>query len=362
MVDFEPDEEQQLIVESVHQFAANEVRTHSRDCDEAEKLPDDVLRAAHELGLVANALDESHGGGGEPSALTSVLVAEELAWGDLSIALAILSPGLVALPISSYGTSEQKSRWLPQFTGEHFVAGSLAACEPSFRSDVFAPATQARRDGADVVLRGSKCLVPWLEGGELVLVTASGDDGPCLVVVPRSADGISATPERFMGLGALPSVELSLEDVRVPADHVLASGGADLPRQVLHRARIGLAACAVGVARAAYEIARDYAKQREAFGGPIAAKQAIAFKLADMAIEIDGARLLSWEAAWRADQGLDFERHASLALRQASQVALSVTDGAVQVLGGHGYTREYLPELHLRNARGFACFEALALV
>jgi alkylation response protein AidB-like acyl-CoA dehydrogenase len=362
VVDFEPSEEQQLIVETVQQFAANEVRARSRDCDEAEKLPDDALAAAHELGLVANALDEAHGGGGERSALTAALIAEELAWGDLSIALAILSPGLAALPISAYGTREQKSRWLPRFTGDRFVPGSLAASEPAFRSDVFAPATQLKRDGAEVVVSGAKCLVPWLDGGDLVLVSATGDDGPCLVVLPRSIRGIFTTPERYMGLGALPTVELALDEVRVPADHVLSSSDTDANRDVLHRGRIGLAACAVGVARASYEVARDYAKEREAFGGPIAAKQAIAFKLADMAIEIDGARLLAWEAAWRADQGLDFERHASLALRQASRVALTVTDGAVQVLGGHGYTREYLPELHLRNARGFACFEALALV
>lgn len=362
MVDFEPTEEQQLIVETVRHFAANEVRTRSRECDEAENLSQDPLTAAHELGLVANALDEAHGGGGERSALTGSLVAEELAWGDLSLALAILSPGLAALPIATYGTVEQKARWLPSFTGKSFVAGSLAAAEPAFRSDAFSPSTQAKRDGSDIVVSGSKCMVPWMDSGDLVVVTATGESGPCLVVIPRAESGVSTTKERFMGLGALPTVELSLDEVRVPADHVLESSEGNACRDLLHRGRIGLAACAVGVARASYEVACEYAKQREAFGGPIATKQAIAFKLADMAIEIDGARLLAWEAAWRADAGLDFERHASLALRQASQVALSVTDGAVQVLGGHGYTREYLPELHLRNARGFACFEALVQV
>jgi alkylation response protein AidB-like acyl-CoA dehydrogenase len=125
---------------------------------------------------------------------------------------------------------------------------------------------------------------------------------------------------------------------------------------------VGLAATAVGVARAAFEIARDYAKEREAFGAPIATKQAIAFKLADMAIEIDAARLLVWEAAWHLDQGRDATREAKLASQQASRVALEVTDGAVQVLGGYGYIRDYLPEMQHRNARGFATFEALTLV
>ena len=137
--------------------------------------------------------------------------------------------------------------------------------------------------------------------------------------------------------------------------------GCDWAR-VVTQGRTALAAMAVGVARAAYEVAREYAKQREAFGGPIAAKQAIAFKLADMAIEIDGARLLAWEAAWKLDQGQDATREATLAFDQARRISLTVTDGAVQVFGGYGYIRDYLPELHLRNARGFACFEALALV
>jgi len=155
---------------------------------------------------------------------------------------------------------------------------------------------------------------------------------------------------------------LRLEGVRVPADAQLGGdAGCDL-RALIARGRAALAATAVGVARAAYETARDYAKERETFGAPIATRQAIAFKLADMAIEIDGTRLLAWEAAWRLDRGEDATREATLALQQARRVALDVADGAVQVLGGHGYTREYLPEMHLRNARGYASFEALALV
>jgi len=174
--------------------------------------------------------------------------------------------------------------------------------------------------------------------------------------------GLRATPERNMGLAGLPTVELALEGVHVAADAALACDGGRAMRRILTRGRVGLAATAVGVARAAYETARDYALERHAFGGPIATKQAIAFKLADMAIEIDGARLLTWEAAWALDQDRDAEREAALALLQVRRVALEVTDGAVQVLGGHGYIRDYLPEMHLRNARGFACFEALTQV
>ena len=362
MIDFEPTEEQELIASTVRQFAENEVRAHARDCDESGKLPAETLHGAHELGLVANAIDEAYGGGGERSAVTGALIAEELAWGDLSIALAVLSPSLSAFPIADAGNEEQKQRWLPALAGEHFVPGALAVLEPHFGADAFAPRTTARPDGNGFVLDGAKCLVPWIDGGETVIVSAQAETGPTLFCIDRRSDGLSATPERNMGIAGLPTAGLELRGVRAPADSALVSGGDDALRRLLHRGRVGLAAAAVGVARAAFEVSRDYAKQREAFGGPIATKQAIAFKLADMAIEIDGARLLAWEAAWRLDQGLDAGREAALAISQAQRVALEVADGAVQVFGGHGYIRDYLPEMHLRNARGFACFEALTLV
>ena len=362
MIDFEPSDEQKLVIETVRSFAASEVRPRARASFEARKLPDDAIARAHELGLVASALPEEHGGGGERSAVTAALVIEELAWGDLAIALAILSPALVAYPVCDFGSAEQRRSLLPAFTGDRFVPGSLAVVEPSFRFDAERPQTRARRAGDGFTLSGRKCFVPWQSGGGDVLVSATTDDGAALFLVPRTASGLVATPERNMGIGALPTVELALEDVRLPAQaRVGKSDGSELAT-LLVRGRVALAAAAVGVARAAYEVARDYAKERQTFGAPIATRQAIAFKLADMAIEIDGARLLVWEAAWTLDQGGDAACAAALAHQQAARVALDVADGAVQVLGGHGYTREYLPEMHLRDARGFASFEALALL
>jgi len=362
VIDFEPSDEQQLVVETVRSFAASEVRPRARECFEARKLPDDALARAHELGLVASALPEEQGGGGERSAVTAALVIEELAWGDLAIALAILSPALVAYPVCDFGSPEQRRALLPAFTGEGFVPGSLAVVEPSFRFDALRPQTRARRTGDGFSLSGRKCFVPWLPGGSDVLVSASTDEGAALFLVPRTAAGLAAAPERNMGIGALPTVELELDEVRVPAQAQVGGGDGSALAKLVVRGRVALAAAAVGVARAAYEVARDYAKERQTFGAPIATRQAIAFKLADMAIEIDGARLLVWEAAWTLDQGEDATRTAALAHLQASRVALEVADGAVQVLGGHGYTREYLPEMHLRDARGFASFEAMALV
>lgn len=362
MIDFEPSEEQQLIVETVRQFARNEIRPLARECDESGKLPDALLAAAHELGLVANGLPEEHGGGGERSAVTGALVAEELAWGDLAIALAILSPGLVALPVADFGTEDQKKAWIPRFTGDRFVAGALALVEPRFGSDAFRPTATARREGDGFVLEGAKCMVPWIDGGEGLLVFADESGTPQGFLVPRDAQGLAVERERLMGIQALPTALLSLSGVRVPAASRLGGeAGCDL-RQIVARGRVALGAAAVGVARAAFETARDYAKEREVFGVKVAQKQAIAFMLAQMAIEIDGARLLVWEAADRLDRGEDALREATLAWRQVQRTALEVADGAVQVLGGHGYIRDYLPEMHLRNARGFAAFEALALV
>jgi alkylation response protein AidB-like acyl-CoA dehydrogenase len=361
VIDFDPSEEQQLIVETVRQFARNEVREHARECDEAAKLPAALLHDAHALGLVANGIEERFGGGGARSALTGALVAEELAWGDLAIALAILSPSLEALPVQDLGSDAQKRRWLPGLVGERFRPGALALVEPHYGADPLRPTTRARREGGGYVLDGQKCLVPWLDGGEQVLVSATGDEGPQLFMVSRQAQGLRATPARYMGIQALPMVELALEGVRVTADDALAPGPKGLA-EVVQRGRVAQGAMAIGVARTAFETARDYAKEREAFGAPIATKQAIAFKLADMSIEIDAARLLVWEAAWHLDTGRDAARAALLAYRQAQRVALEVSDGAVQVLGGHGYTREYLPELCLRNARGFTCFDGLSLV
>ncbi len=359
MIDFTPSEDQALVVETVRQFAAKELRPIARKCEEARQLPADVLARAHELGLVASALPAALGGGGERSAVTAALVAEELAWGDLALALAVLSPALGALPIADFGSEAQQQAHLPAFLGERFVSGALAVSEPRIGSDAFRPATLAHRDGTDYVLDGAKCLVPWLPGGSDVIVTASEAGSARAFVVPRDDAGLTAAPDATMGVCALPLVDLTLAGVRVPAEAKLAAFDV---RRLVARGRVALAACGIGVARAAFEVARDYAKEREAFGTKIAQKQAIAFLLANMAIEIDGARLLVWEAAWKLDQGDDALREATLAINQVKRVALDAADGAVQVFGGHGYIREYLPELHLRNARGLSAFEGIALL
>jgi acyl-CoA dehydrogenase len=362
VIDFEPSEEQTLIRETVGEFARSEIRPRAREADEAAKLPPEVLARAHELGLVANGLPEEFGGGGSRSALTGALIAEELAWGDLSIALGILAPGLLAFPVADFGTDAQKADLLPKLIASANALGTLALQEPRFDSDPYRPRTEARRVADGWILDGAKCLVPWTEGVRHVLVFASEGESLAAFLVPSDAPGLRVTRESNLGIRALPTVELTLDGVRVTAEARLGGAIGGHLRALVARGRVGLGAMAVGVARAAFELARDYAKERHAFGAPIATKQAIAFKLADMAIEIDGARLLVWEAAWKLDSGADATRESTLAIQQVRRVALEVSDGAVQVFGGHGYIREYLPEMLLRNARGFACFEALTLV
>ncbi len=361
MIDFEPSEEQALIIETVRQFAENEIRPRCREADESGLPPQGVVEAAHELGLVANALPEAQGGGGERSAMTGVLIAEELAWGDLAIALTILSPGLLGFPLADFGSESQRNELLPTLLDGGFVPGSLAIVEPRFDFDVYHPHTTAKQDGDEILLDGIKCQVPWLEGGHHVVVIATEGNGLAAFVVPREIAGLSAELESMMGLGGLPTAELTLSGVRIPASARLEADDADI-RGLINRGRIALAAAGVGTARASFEVSRDYAKERKTFGQPIATRQAIAFKLADMAIEIDGARLLVWEAAAALDRGEDATRLARLAYDQITRVALQVTDGAVQVFGGHGYIRDYLPELHLRNVAGFASFETLTLI
>jgi len=361
MIDFEPSEEQALIVETVRQFAANEIRPKGREADESGTPPAAVLAAAHALGLVANGLPESVGGGGARSALTGALIAEELGWGDMALAFAILSPGLVGFPVADHGSEALKKALLPPLLGPTFVPGALALVEPRFDFDVFRPQTTAERDGDAYRIDGLKCHVPWLEGTRHVVVVAAEADALAAFVVPGDARGLEATRERNMGLAGLPTAELGLAGVRVPAANRLAASDAEL-RRLIDRGRIAVAAAAIGAARASFEVARDYAKERRTFGQPIATRQAIAFKLADMAIEIDGARLLVWEAAAALDAGEDAARRVRLAQDQTARIALAVADSAVQVYGGHGYIRDYLPELHLRNLAGLASYEALALV
>ncbi|MGH7960209.1 MAG: acyl-CoA dehydrogenase family protein, partial [Candidatus Binatia bacterium] len=238
-------------------------------------------------------------------------------------------------------------------------AGTAALMEPRFGFDVHTLTTTTARQNGDFVLNGMKCFVPLAANARHVLVYARGDNGLSALLVPQGTPGLTIMErEKNMGLKAVATYELSLDNCRVPAAALL-KGDLSL---LLNRSRVAMAALAVGVARAAFEYAQDYAKERRAFGTAIAQKQAIAFMLAEMAIEIDATRLLTWEAAWKIDSGQVATRESCLAKNYAANMVLKVTDNAVQILGGHGYIRDHPVELWLRNGRGFATFEGLAMV
>jgi acyl-CoA dehydrogenase len=368
MINFELDEEQKLIRETVVGFAHDEIRPQAREADEKGIVPASLVQRGWELGLVQSIIPEAYGGfGNEHSALTGSVIAEELAYGDLSIAMHLLAPRLLTVPLVELASEELKRSLLPAFCGGAFEPGSAAVMEPRFDFDASAPATTLRREGDDWVVSGAKCYVPLGSQAKHVLVlagVANGDGSvhPHAVVVPRDTPGFRVgARERNMGLKALETTGLELDGCRVPRDHVLAAGDAGAMSRVANLWRVGIASMAVGVARAAYDYAREYAKDRRAFGQAIAQKQAIAFMLAEMAMEVDAMRLLVWEAAWKLDRHEDATREAYLAKRYAADWALRITDNALQVLGGHGYIRDHLVELFLRNARGFSTLEGLAI-
>jgi alkylation response protein AidB-like acyl-CoA dehydrogenase len=367
MAGFQPTEEQQLIRDTVATFAREQIRPVAREADESGQIPSTLVQQAWDLGLIQSTIPEAFGGSGEsPSAITGSLVYEELAWGDLSIALHILAPRLLTQPLLSLG-NETQQQTLTAYTGNEFTAGTAAVIEPRFGFDINELATTATSDRGDIVLNGAKCLVPLAADARHLLAYARDGQEMCAVVVPRGTPGLMIRErEQNMGLKALATYELALENCRVPTSARLVGPLSPL----LNRSRVALASLAVGVARAAFEYATAYAKERRAFGSAIAQKQAIAFVLAEMAVEIDAARLLTWEAAWKIDAGHDLPdgtlsaatREACLAKNYAANMVLKVTDNALQVLGGHGYIRDHFVELWLRNARGFAMFEGLAMV
>ncbi|MFU8796221.1 MAG: acyl-CoA dehydrogenase family protein [Dehalococcoidia bacterium] len=364
MISFSPTEEQQMIMSMVKEFAGDEMRKVYRECDESGEIPEALVSTAWSMGLVSSGIPEEFGGGGgDRSLITGSLIAEELAWGDLSLAMHVLCPALFAYPVLEMGTETQKKELLPLFCGDTFRPASAALIEPRFGFNPYALSTTARADGDGYVLNGDKCYVPLAAEAELILVYAQQGDGVQGFIVEKGASGLSiGEREKNMGIKALATYEVSLKDCRVPADSRLGGQkGCDFGH-ILDCSRVALAAMAVGVARAAFEYSRDYAKERVAFGEPIASRQAIAFMLAEMAIEIDATRLMAWEAAWKLDRGEDAIREASLVKAYADDMVLMVTDRAVQILGGHGYVREHPVELWLRNGRGFYAFEGMATV
>lgn len=366
MISFELTEEQQQFKDLAHEFAEKEMRPVAAEYDEKEEFPWPVLKKAAEVGLLSYAIPEEYGGVGIASILTHCLIAEELFWGCPGIATAMGGIELAATPILLAGSEAQKSKYLSLLCDPKKVRlGAYALTEPNAGSDAAAVATTARREGDYYILNGTKQFIT--NGGiaDVYVIFATldkskGAEAITAFIVDGNTPGlIAGKKEKKMGIRASHTAQVILEDCKVPVENRLGEEGEGfvIAMKTFDHSRPGVAAGAVGVARAAMEYANEYALQRVQFGRPIGKFQTIGFMLADMATKIDAARLLTWRAAWALDAGLWANREASMAKLFAADVAMQVTTDAVQILGGYGYSRDYPVERWMRDAKIMQIYE-----
>ena len=364
MYSFEPNEEQKMLIDVAKRYAENDLRPAAFEAEESRELPQKLIEKGWELGILQASVPEDYGGFGERSALTSILAAEELGWGDMAGAMAVMAPSLFAMPILLGGTEEQKKQYLPPIVEVEWQPYTAALIEYDFDFDPNDLKTTAKLEKKEYVLNGAKRFVPFANNAEMMIVYANLDGQTQGFIVPKDMAGVTVGErENLMGLNALPNFSINFDNVHVPQENRIGSDEGHDFKLILAGSQIALSALAVGMARASFEYSRDYAKEREVLGSKIAQKQSIAFMIAEMATEIEAIRLLTWEAAWLLDNEREEAfKGAYLALQGAIDMALMVTDRGVQILGGYGYIREYPVELWLRNGRGIGALTGLVVV
>jgi len=367
-VSFALTDEQKALRELAHEFALKEIRPVAADYDEHQTHPADVIAKAHEVGLMNPHIPEELGGPGLRG-FEGVLIGEELCWGCSGIGTSIVANILGALPVLLAGSEEQQREWLAPLLDEPILC-SFALTEPNAGSDVSGIQTTAVRQGDEYVLNGSKMFITNAGRASWVVVFASTDKeaghrGLSAFVVPTELDGVVVEKHLDkMGQRATDTSALAFQDVVVPATNRLGEEGQGfkIAMQTLDNTRPGTAAGAVGVARAAFEHSVEYARERVQFGQPIAMNQGVNFLVADMAAEIEAARLLVWQAAWLLDQGQRGTLQSSYAKRFAADTAMKVTTDAVQIFGGYGYMKEYPVEKLMRDAKLFQIYEGTSQI
>ena len=363
LFDLKPSDEQQMMRESVGDFAMAKLRPAALDSDAACAAPEDLLTQANDLGITMLGVSEELGGAvTERSAVTSALVSEALARGDMGLAVATLSPAAVSTAISLWGDAGQQATYLPEFVGETVPAASLAIQEPRPVFDPFGLQTKARRSGDGFTLTGTKSLVVRGADAELFVIAADLDGAPALFITEAGLKGITLQAEPAMGVRAAATATLELTDVSLPGHALLGDADPEVYADCIRLGRIAWAALAVGTSQAVLDYVIPYVNERSAFGEPISHRQAVAFKIADIATELEGMRLVTYRAASRADQGLSFAREAMQARRLAATRGMQIGSDGVQLLGGHGYIKEHPVERWYRDLRAAGLYEGALLV
>jgi alkylation response protein AidB-like acyl-CoA dehydrogenase len=353
MISFELTPEQGELRALAHEFAERELRPIAPECDRANRFPDDLLARAASVGLTSHAVPIEFGGGGV-DAVTAALIGEELSWGCAGLAATIGANLFPVRPFVRYGTEEQKRRYLPWLASPNGCVAAIAFTEPHAGSDVQAIRTTAERDGDSYVLSGEKCYIT--NGGiaELTILFAKLEGAVTAFVLEEGDPGVEAgRKEDKLGMRSSYTGSIVLDGARIPVDRLLGEEGQGflIAMDFFEASRPQVAASALGVARAAFEYATEYARERTAFGKPLIHKQAVAFKLADMAMAIEAARLVIWRACAAVDAGEDAGLLGSYAKALAADTAMRATTDAVQILGGAGIMRDHPVEKWFRDAK-----------
>src|SRR3954449_8754029 len=367
-ISFALTDEQKALRELAREFAAKEIRPKEAAYDEAMQHPVDVIEKAHATGLMNLHVPEEYGGLGL-SIFDGMLVGEELYWGCSGMATSVLANGLGSGPVIGFGSDEQKETWLAPLIEEPILC-SFGLSEPGAGSDVASMKTTALREGDEYVINGSKTFITNAGYAAWTVVfaktdPAQGHRGMSAFIVPMDTPGVTIEQHLDkMGQRATDTSAMAFQDVVLPAAHRLGEEGQGfkIAMQTLDFTRPGTAIGAVGVARAAFEHAAQYSKERVQFGQPIALNQGVNFMIADMATKIEAARLLCWQAAWMIDNGMRATLQSSYAKRFAADSCMEVTTDAVQVLGGYGYMKEYPVEKLMRDAKLFQIYEGTSQI
>jgi alkylation response protein AidB-like acyl-CoA dehydrogenase len=351
--------EQQDLQRLAHEFAERELRPIAAEWDEREDYPPDLLAKAARLGLTSYSIPREYGGGGV-GAVTASLIAEELSWGCAGLGAGILSTMFPVRPLCRFGTEGQRQRYLRRLAAESGAVGAIAFTEPHAGSDVNAMRAEARREGDELVLSGEKVYVT--NGGiaDVTVIFAKLEGAITAFLLENGDPGVLAgRKERKLGLRASYTGSLVLDEARIPGDRILGEEGQGfhVAMDFFEVSRPQVAASAVGLARAALEYATAYARERHAFGKPLIARQGVSFKLAEMAMDVEAARLLVWRACVAVDEGDDAGLLGSYAKAFSADTAMRAATEAVQVLGGAGVMRDHPVEKWLRDAKVFQIVE-----